>query len=272
MKTKFEMVWFALIAAGLSIFALVFSMNSIEEPYNFVNTEEEPIYTDFVDLDGDGETEALKLFITRDVIEGTETKLMIDSQSVIAWGQSPLERLFISDIDNTDNFKEVAITDNGPSSDYTTSFYAFVDGKIVELGTIPGAFDDMNMGEDGLTNIVNTQARGNIIHTWFYSVNYAINDERRLERIPQDFYEMNTEVTVLTSLDLVTSPEDDTLKTTLETGDHVMLAGCDDITWCRVDNVDGNESYGWFAVEDFSQIIGTDLSAGEVFDGLSYAD
>lgn len=272
MKTKFEILWFVAIAGCLTLIALVYSMNTIEAPTIATQPEEEPVYTDTADLDGDGEAETLKLFIDHDTIEGTETKLMIDDKITVAWGQNPRERLYIADIDSTDNLKEVAVTYEGPSSDYTTTFYTLINGDIANLGTIPGAFDRMSIASGELTNIINTQARGSILHTWFYGVNYTINEDNELKRIPQDFYDMNAEVNVLTSLDLVTSPEDDTIKTTLEEGDHVMIAGCDDVEWCRVDSIDGSESYGWFAVENFSQIKGTELDAFQVFDGLSNAD
>ena len=56
----------------------------------------------------------------------------------------------------------------------------------------------------------------------------------------------------------------------LQTGEKVTIVASDNKAWCLVKNSKGKQ--GWFAVDEFCIIRGTNLAASEFFEGLSFAD
>ncbi len=222
------------------------------------------------DLNGDGVVERVEYaIIAGDIGLERYGLLSMNEMTTRTPGYSPASDFIIVDVETSDSQKEVLVTDTGPSSDYTSSFYTFDGENIVLLGTIPGQFRDMEFSGNGR---VVTRARAKILDTWFYDDEWKLSEEGRLRRVQKLFYERRdpaTPVTALTPLTLQTSPTDGMVSFRIQKNEMITIAGCDDIEWCRVTRADGQE--GWFRVVNGTEVLGADGAAGQ-FDGLSYAD
>lgn len=225
------------------------------------------------DLNGDGVPESIGLTIRKeDPAEPLNPShlatLTVNGMSTTTPGDSPEGYFGIVDLNAQDTLKEIAVMDEGPSSDYTTTFYAYDGKNIIDYGTISGIYREMQFDGKGK---VTTRTRAKILDTWFYYDDYVLSGHRLVHK-PREFYERQgtTDITALVPLPLQRSPEDKTIVTTLKKGEAVRIVGCDDIAWCMAENSAGIR--GWFAIQDFDLIKALSLHASEVFTGLSNAD
>lgn len=224
-----------------------------------------------VDLDGDGTRESVHLEIQSNSYEA-HAVLYVNKVRVEVPGFNPDKVTKIVDLDTSDRFKEVAVEDEGASSDYTTGFYAFDQGQIISMGTVPGPIDQMKF--DGKGNFI-TPARSAVLETWFFQDHYKLDKDHSIVRVPQTLYIPAYETQVLTAqikLPLQTSPTDATIITTLNPQDKAELVGCDNVHWCALKKVSDGKT-GYFYLENYDYIPSVKLNASQgVFDGLSEAD
>ncbi|MBE0448456.1 MAG: SH3 domain-containing protein [Actinobacteria bacterium] len=227
-----------------------------------------------VDLNGDGVIDIIRFdcpLLDESIVVRDTYTLYINNSSVRGEG-SNLDGYFrIVDIDQRDNVKEISVGESGPSDDYATAFYYYDGNKIVFMGKVQGADNELakDIKIDG-SGTLHTRTRGEILHTWFYPDSYRLSKAHTLERISQDLYEMNWKVKVVKELPLQTSRTNPKTSVVLQPGEEVTILKSDDKEWCLVENSKGIK--GWFAVEDFSVIKGTGLEASRFFEGLSGAD
>ncbi len=222
------------------------------------------------DLDGDGLVDCV-CFTSEPVRYGDwgvyeEFVLKVNDSVYSGRGDNLDGNYEIVDIDTTDALKEIAVPESGPSDDYATRFFYYDGRDIVPMRRLPGTY---NLKVDG-SGVINTVQRGAILHTWFHPARYRLTDERSLEFVKQDLYEMNWPVTLKEELPLRAARDDDAIVKVLLPGDKVTILASDNKRWCLVETADGTR--GWFAVEEYHRIVGTGKWAYEVFDGLSFAD
>ncbi|MDP4094393.1 MAG: YARHG domain-containing protein [Bacillota bacterium] len=217
-----------------------------------------------VDLNGDGIVDN----VTLDCKTGADSyKLKVNDSVVTGTGENLNGVLFICDIDSKDNYKELAITESGPSDDYAAYFY-FYDGKSLKLmGKTSGDENTVKMTGDG---VFTTKTRGQILQTWYYTDYYKLSTNHELVNIPKEFYNMNTIVSVKKEFILQKFPTDTSRAVTLKPGEDALIVGSDNKEWCMVENSKGQK--GWFAMDNFDTIKGTELRASDIFSGLCYAD
>lgn len=221
------------------------------------------------DLNGEGKKDKISFKCSED-----EFTLTINGASIKGSGDMLDGKYKIVDIDTKDKIQEISISESGSSDDYATAFYYYNGKKIVFMGKVQGS-DSMNNDILGSIKIngkgtVIARTRGQILHTWFYDDPYKLTKSHTLARVPQDLYQMNAQVKVIKPLALQKSRTNSETAVTLQTGETVIILASDDKQWCLVQNSKGAK--GWFAVEDFDKIKGTNLRASEVFEGLCYAD
>lgn len=237
------------------------------------------------DLDSDGQDEEVILiardFVTPDALPDLyeEYELIIGTQEVRGYSASFEPRFNIVDLDKTDRYREIAISEYGESEDPATTFIRY-DGTVLEvIGTIPGfygkRYSNGNATEglgkvfaDG-SGIVKTEKTSFFLMTWNYEAEYQLEDGQSLTEIKKDLYPMNHQVTMLTDLTLKKSRNDSSDGIILKKGDVVTLKECDNVKWVSVMNASGE--IGWFALDEKDTIIGTGKTASEVFDGLVIA-
>lgn len=216
------------------------------------------------DLNGDGKNEEIRLECT----PGSDSyTLFVNGSPFMGNGNNLDGKMYLCDIDSSDKYREIAITESGPSSDEATYFFCYDGRNIHFMGRISGSQYVIGIAGNGK---VLTRTRGDILQTWFYPDYYRLSASHELENIPQKLYRMDTMVTVRKQLKLQRSPSDAKVAVTLEPWEDVKITRCDNKQWCEVENSKGE--IGWFAVERFDMIRGTGLSASEFFNGLCYAD
>lgn len=225
-----------------------------------------------VDLDGDGKMDEIGFLLDDTASNFT---LSVNGDRMTSHGENVESSFGILDIDTHDSYKEIAVSEWGPSSDYFTSFYYYDGHDVVFMGKTAGLHYDLEgikgiqFNGDG-TFVTQTRASG-CLQTWFYSDQYVLDLAHLVLNVSQDLYEMNSRVTVLGSIPLQSSRTGPEVVTNLEVGEVVTILSSDETGWYLVENSKGTR--GWFEIKlDSCKISGTDLSSGEVFEGLSFAD
>lgn len=262
----------ALIVTGLC--AIFCTEKNVTPCFNdSINSNEKSIGTAEVDLNWDGEIDRVLLSTspnTDPLSSASRLFLTVNNEHVEIPSISPLGYFGLIDLRLSDEQIEIALSDAGASTDYSTSFYAY-DGKSIKLiGTAQGLYHQMQFNGDG-TFVTTTRA--SMLDTWFYRDTFELADNNAIVHVPKDFYERispTNPVTILTHLTLQKSPTDTTKTLALQEGDVVTIVGCDDVAWCKIKNA--QENTGWFAVDDYSIMRGTVRPASDYFDGLSFAD
>lgn len=104
-----------------------------------------------VDLDGDGKTEHVALSFGGNRTDGYTTTITINGQSKVIESFGNPEGYFgIVDLDIKDPHKEIAVSDDGPSSDYTTAFFAWNEAGagLNDLGITSDRWESMRINGD----------------------------------------------------------------------------------------------------------------------------
>lgn len=234
-----------------------------------------------VDLDGDGKKDkvVLKAYKNEFGYEDTsEYDLFVNDIKINEEGESINPKFNSVDINEKDEYLEIAVSEEGPSSDYMTTFFRYDGKELKELGKIQGyygAFPDEDytgdMIIDGSGTII-TYSRGEILQTWFYEDIYELRDNDELVNIKKDLYPMKTEVTMLRDLKTVMKRDSEKEAFTLKAGEKATIMETDNKSWVSIKNAQGD--IGWFYTEGFGMIYGQDeeLYPSDYFDGLDMAD
>lgn len=212
-----------------------------------------------IDLNGDGTSERVVLTVAEDNINGDIVTLSVNDSSVEIEGNNNQGYFGVVDLNTTDSWKEIAISDLGPSSDFTTEFFRFDGSKLVKIGSTQGLFEGMVF--DGAGKLTTT-TRGLILDTWFFADDYMLIDGE-LQHVDKEFYPRldDMKVTMSSATDFQVSPTDPLIAFSTVANDVITIVGCDNVEWCKARNASNVE--GWFSVKT------ADLS---VFEGLSNAD
>jgi predicted secreted protein len=218
------------------------------------------------DLNGDGTPETIRFHCLEG---GDRYTLSVNDVYVTGEGNNLDGWCTVINIDATDKFSEIAVSESGPSSDDATTFYYYDGGQIIRMGKIEGSFSNF-LKIDG-SGWVETKTRGKTIHTWFYPDFYKLSSAHLLEKVPRDLCEMNHKVTVIREFPLQKSREDTSIAMVLKPGEEAVFVSSDDKNWCLVQVADGRR--GWFSYEGYNKISGVEeLRISDIFEGLCYAD
>ncbi len=252
------------------------SSNYIKYPYNKEIK---------VDLNGDGKLDKIVVTPTDQGVVLNINGLKYDYNHF----GNLAEEFAIIDIDESDKFKEIVISDYGPSSDDTSIFFCFDGKKIVYMNENasnnrprPKGEDQLYGGNDeiggefsyiecgGKGEIVTLQ-RAALLHTWQYPIRYKLTDGHLL-RVQPEIFKVSWKVFTLRELPLYTERDKKSRQITMDKGTVVTFTALDDIEWIQVTLPDGQR--GWFWVKNHSNIINgnEEIFGHQVFFGLCYAD
>jgi len=224
------------------------------------------------DLNGDGVTESIlfKPFNSEGGVGFCEYLLVINGIESSHHAVFLTGLIEVVDIDSSDPFKEITISEYGPSDDPASYFFRFKKGNLFELGCIPGS---LGHGPNGLvvdgTGIVTANCRGNILHTWWHPCRYQIGQYGAFEVIPATNYIMNAKLEMLQTLSLLNSPGSSDFAVELSPGESITVISTDDVQWCQVKTENGE--MGWFEMTN-SETLADGRNVQEVFEGLCIAD
>ena len=227
------------------------------------------VYSKSDDINNDGKKEEISLYISGDEINGLTATFFVVGSSVVVPGHNPEDHFTIVDLGGQNKLKAIVMTDDGPSNDYISYFYVLGKTDFKKIGELQGAIDDMAFSGDG---VVSTLARGKILDTWFYRKSYKLDVDGNLQPVAENFYLRVAPVNPMimrVSLPVTVQPEESSQTFTVPEKSKVTILGCDNVSWCEL-SYEG--IMGWFKVVNFDKISVLNLSAAEVFDGLSVAD
>lgn len=184
-----------------------------------------------------------------------------------------MEKFYIIDLVADDDYKEIAIFDEGPSWDPETHFFRYHNGRMVYLGSIT---DYPDSDTCHFQNAGNSQGeivasfRLNILQTWFAQGYWKLNKNNYLEFQEQSVYYPIREYTA-ELLQELTVYEDRNLESVsfqMQPGKVSFLA-TDNKNWVQIE--DKNGAQGWFYIEGYDTIADVG-SISEVFEGLEIYD
>ncbi|WP_052045086.1 YARHG domain-containing protein [Caloranaerobacter azorensis] len=217
-----------------------------------------------IDINGDGKTERI-LFELENM---SNYKLHINNLVIEGELGNYSNNFAIVDIDKNDNFKEIIISDYGPSNDYVSYFYCYDGQNIIKMGQTEGLFE-YGIKIDGMGKL-SARTRSKILQTWFFDKYYTLSKEHKLIEVPQDIYITNYDVFIKRPIKLLKNRGNSDDYFILNEGRKVTIVGTDDKEWCLVETKTGER--GWFAVDEFLIIRNEGLDAYKIFGGLCYAD
>ena len=255
----------------------------LDIPLNVTPSDEEDfdkVITAEIDLDGDGSLDQIMLKTVKNPYydEVLSYVLLVNGEEITYEG-SMIDPLFhVVNISTSDPYLEIAVSEEGPSSDFLTVFYRYKNGELTKLAEIQG-FLGTYSGSDTAGDVtldgngrITTKTRGEVIQTWFYDDSYLLTEEDALLKEEKDFYPFETEVKLVKELKTVTSPDDTTEAYVFKPGDSATLLETDNKEWVSIGN-DSGEVF-WFQINNYSEILGQDEKAYayDYFEGLNMAD
>jgi hypothetical protein len=228
-----------------------------------------PDHKVLIDLNGDEIKEEIeyRLLAVAEDGQNVKTQLLINGIGVVFEGD-PVSHFAVVDIDRNDNYKEIIISDYGPSHDYTSKFYSYKEGKIVHIGTTGGIFEDgIELDEKGSFS---ARTRADILQTWWFDKQYRLNAEHQIEEVPADIYWSEALVYVRKTFKVYSEKDVKSNQFQVKEGTTLAIIGHDNKKWCKVKTSSGKE--GWFRVEEFCLMPDEKADARQIFIGFNYAD
>lgn len=251
-----------------------------EHPYPMQVKTKEKIS---LDLNNDGRDETIQ-YKVKQVGYDYEQTLIINEKSYSLsdfniYACAPAEdRFYITNIsqfdeDALDQGLEIAILDYGPSDDLVTSFFRY-DTELHYLGDVPG-FPFMQEGNfDGFTTdgIIYGEQRLDLINTIYGYVPYQYNyEERRIEQLANDYYELTPTIAhkLLVDLPVYQELDETSRRFTIPKGEKVFFTYTDGNSWLKVKSSNG--ICGYFYVSN-SRVKELNIDAVNVFTNLEFYD
>jgi hypothetical protein len=229
-------------------------------PTSLINTYKAEV-TVSVDLNSDGVKEKI-------TYKPDKSQLLINSKAITFNFDAPAKSFAIADIDTKDKFKEVLLSDYGPSSDYRTEYYYWDGTNIIKMGETEDMFES-GLGINGSGRII-AETRGKILQTWFFNKTFKLSSQHKVTEVLQDLYTTNSDVSLKMQLKLYKNKGDASPSIVVNKGEKIKIIGTDDKAWCLLKTANGTQ--GWIAVYNNSTIRNNGLEASDVFEGLCYAD
>lgn len=231
-----------------------------------------------LDLDGDKKEEKVS-YKVENYLNSDErySSIIINDVEYRNQNFNPVDSLYITKLKNNDEGYVLLAGDEGASSDYTTQFFKYEKGKLIDLGKIGGIYDENLFGINIVINgdgTVKTKERADILQTWFYDAIYELKDEK-LELVKQDFYDVDHQDITLIEYEFYKEPSKDKERVKINKGTEVRFVGTDNEKWIKLEykNVYGEDSIAYFMVEDFFYIDKeNNIKATDLFQNLVFAD
>ncbi len=238
-----------------------------------------------VDLDGDGKDDVIEYTLDSSddtsspvassfTINGTEFKDLLYDDFLMTMDSPWGDGFYIVDIDTKDNLLEIAILDEGPSSDQVTFFFRYSEGELTYIGDIPDFPESKTCSFTG-DGTITAQLRLSVLQTWWAPATWRLNELDRLQQESQTAYvpyEEWSKSVLLEDLPLL-SAKDQTSDTIIAPkGSDVIFTETDNIHWIKL-KADGGVT-GWFYLNDYSTLMvnGEPRETVEIFKNLLFAD
>ncbi|HKM00098.1 MAG TPA: SH3 domain-containing protein [Mobilitalea sp.] len=185
---------------------------------------------------------------------------------------------YILDIDISDSYREIAILDEGPSSDPETHFFRYTGNELIYYGVITDFPENstFRMGGDGK---ILARKRLNILQTWWADATWKLNEEEVLEEQMSEFYYPyqyeagdNTINHAKEDLKLFQVPDRKSASVTIKKGEVIKLTSTDNLNWIEITSESGTK--GWFYFQEGYKVIlpRGEFRIGDIVSYLNMAD
>ena len=185
---------------------------------------------------------------------------------------------YILDIDTSDSYREIAILDEGPSSDPKTHFFRYIGNKLIYCGVVTDFLEKstFRMGGDGK---ILARKRLNILQTWWGDATWKLNEEDVLEEQSKEFYYpyqyeagYNTINHAKEDIKLFQVPDRKSASVTIKKGEVIQLTATDNLNWIEITSESGTK--GWFYLQHgYKVILPTgEFRIGDIVSYLNMAD
>jgi hypothetical protein len=185
---------------------------------------------------------------------------------------------YFIDIDTTDNYREIAILDEGPSSDPVTHFFRYTGSELEYCGAVTDFPDSNTFFNEGNAKLA-ARKRLDILQTWWALATWKLNDKSMLEEEKQEIYyalqppEPDESTTNYAKSDLILfqNPDMNSDSVTIHKGEIIRLTATDNRNWIQITSESGIN--GWFYLEAFKIILPTgEGKVGDIVTHLNMAD
>ena len=243
-----------------------------------------------IDLDGDGKQEYVLFSIdtSADGYTSTPLSFIVGEKDYVeyltqnAYMENPDTAMYyITDIDTSDSYYEIALLDWGPSDDLVSNFYRYENKNLVYIGSVEGFVGDTAFTFDG-KGTINSKGRLSIFQTWWAPFTWKLNELGNIAIVADEIYypyqndadyEAQYPITLLQNINIYAERDLKSSKTLLTPSDSLIrFTATDNKEWVYLERDDGQA--GWINMDEYSKLLygadGSDYK--EVFANLCNAD
>lgn len=234
-----------------------------------------------IDLNGDGTEDEVTfnveessdyVYVPTLTINGADySKVLEDNQCYFA---GPYEKYVIMDIDESDDYLEIAVQDYGMSDDPMTAFLRYDGNNVIYMGYVSDRVSDMYVVNDGKGKL-HARERMHVFETVNMKTTYEI-ENNELVRCMDGLYEIaytdaSREKGLLQDLYVFTdmSTESEVVKLDKET--EVIVLATDNVEWVQIQYEDGNIYYIHVVNHYMIDMNGKEVDSRDVFTDIIQA-
>ncbi len=229
-----------------------------------------------IDVNGDGTADEIMfdaeetsdyMYVSKLIINGADySKVLEDNNFYFAY---PFEKYVIMDIDESDDYVEIAIQDYGMSDDPVTAFLRYDGNQVLYLGEVYDRVSDLYIVNDGAGKL-HTRERMHIFETVNRKVTYEVIDDKLSpcmdELYPIAYTDGTSKKGLLQDLYVFTdmSTSSDVVKLDKET--EVIVLATDNAEWVQVQYVEDGKIYYVHVVNHYLiDMNGLEVDSRDVF-------
>lgn len=271
-------------AEGTLHFTIPYSeLTGLKEAYDYsgfqksVNLGE----TVSIDLNGDGEADEITfnaeessdyVYVPTLIINGADySSVFEDSQCYFA---CPYQEYVIMDIDDTDNYLEIAVQDYGMSDDPMTAFFRYDGNDVIYMGYVADRVSDLYVVSNG-DGLLHARERMHVFETVNMKTTYEIeNNELVLcmdDLYPIAYTDASAEKGLLQDLYVFTEMSTDSEVVKLDKETEVVALATDNVEWVQIRYEDGEIYYVHVVNHYMIDMNGLEVDSRDVFTDIIQA-
>lgn len=200
-----------------------------------------------MDLNNDGiEEEICYKCIEDEENEEYISELTINGTNEVSLQGNLEPYIWVVDVDPKDNYKELVIYDQGPSSDPVDSYYYYNGEQLVLMGEIEGHLNEHCYIENKVLHAVK---RFDILGTQRYRWDYELTSEHTWKEVECYYKEVDVPIIAQQDINIYEQRSITSQSNLFKAGTDFTAIGTDLVQWIKVRLKDGSE--GWINVQEY---------------------
>ncbi len=272
-------------AEGILHFTIPYSeLKGLKDEYSYEGGFQKSVglgETVHIDLNGDGTEDEITfnaeessdyVYVPNLTINGADySGVFEDNQCYFAY---PYEEYIIMDIDETDDYLEIAVQDYGMSDDPMTTFLRYDGNDVIYMGYVCDRVSDLYIVNDG-NGKLHVRERMHIFETVNMKTIYEV-ENNQLVRCMDDLYEIAyTDATrqkgLLRDLYVFTEMSTDSEVVKLDKETEIIALATDNTEWVQIQYEDGNIYYIHVVNHYMIDMNGLEVDSRDVFTDIIQA-